>query len=152
MSLLQFNFPEYKKMLCTAFQTADFNVAIKHGKDLYLENFDEYLPFPIQDHLEEYTAFMNLLTCKISEEESTILELISKSEAKKKYKITDRFFEVFYSKPEQLYEIPASKTEFGKKVYCQLFNENKIIQIFDSESYQSYTEAKKQRKNQFLNN
>ena len=151
MPLQQFNFAQYKQTLCTAFQTADFNVAIKKGKDLFLETFDEYLPFPIQEHLEEYTAFMNLLTTKIEEENSTILQLISKSEAKAKYKITDKFFERFYPEPESLYLIPAAKTNFGKKVYCQLFNENKIIQIFDSEPYQVFLEAKKATKNSFLN-
>jgi CHASE2 domain-containing sensor protein len=151
MDYLQFDFHVYKKALCTAFQTADFNVAIKHGKDLFLDTFGEYLPFPIKDYPEEYTAFMNLLACKIEDDGLMTLQLMSKSEAKMKYKITDKFFEQFYPEPEQLYEIPNSRTNYGKTTHCQLFNENKIIQIMDSEEYQEYVQAKKSKKQQFIN-
>jgi hypothetical protein len=147
----EFNFAEYKKTLCTAFQTADFNIAIKMGKDLYLETFDEWLPFPIKEYPEEYTAFMGLLNAKIEDENIVAIQLISKSEAKAKYKLTDKFFELFYPEPEQYYELPNSRSDYGKKIFCHLFNENKIIQIFDSEPYQNYKEAKKTIKKQFIN-
>jgi len=148
----EFNFVEYKKLLCTAYQTANFNEALYLGKIDYLEVFDEALPYPIQQCPEEYELFCRFLEEQIRDCELLSMELITKTEAKNEYKLTDRFFTLFYSQPEDIVEIQNSRERFGgATVYSHLYNRNKIISIMESDEYQEYQLIKKNKKINFLN-
>lgn len=143
---MTFNFLEYKKLLCKAYQTPIFNLAFEKGKKDYLENFGYYLPYPIKDYPEELQMFQNFLQEKIDNLNILELVLISKSQAKMKYKLNDVFFERWYHEPEQRVEMVESKERFGKKMFSYLYNENKIIQILDSNEYLEQQEHRKLKK------
>ena len=152
VSYREFNFKEYKQLLCTAYQTADFKDAMYLGKEDYSETFDDPLPYPIQEYPVEYELFCRLLEKSIEEQDLLAMELISKTEAKTQYKINDRFFELFYPCPEQVVELSNARERFGKsQMHAHLYNRNKIIQILESSEYQDHLEFKKNRKATFLN-
>lgn len=153
VSYREFNFKEYKQLLCTAYQTADFKAAIYLGKEAYSEAFDDSLPYPIQEYPEEYELFCRLLEKSIEEQDLLVMELISKTEAKIEYKINDKFFELFYPYPEQFVELSNARERFGKsQMYAHLYNRNKIIRILESPEHQEHLETKKNRKATILNN
>lgn len=148
---MTFNFIEYKNLLCKAYQTTDFQVAMRLGRKEYLNTFEEPLPYPIQDYPEEYEAFCNLLHEKIEQLDLLDISYISKSEAKTRYKLNDIFFEKYYSQPDQKVLIKDSKERFGKTMFSFLYNENRIIQILDSQEYLDYVATKKLKKSKYLN-
>lgn len=138
-----FNFLEYKKLICVAFQTRTFEEGFMQAKQLYKEVFDEYLPYPIQDHPKELNQFMDMLQSIIDEFDLIELKLLSKNEIKLRYNLPDKFFDLFYPQPEQLVELHDSRERFGKKVYSHLYNENRVLAILESDKYQEYLETKR---------
>ncbi len=138
-----FNFFEYKKIICIAFQTRTFEEGFRQAKQMYKDTFDEYLPFPIQDHPAELSKFMDMLNNKIDESDLIELRLHSKGELKLRYNLTDKFFDLFYPQPEREVELHDSRERFGKKMFSKLYNENRVLMILDSEKYQQYLESKK---------
>lgn len=148
----EFNFPNYKKLLCTAYQTSNFNQALVAGKSAYLGEFDDDLPYPIQSYPEEYELFSRFLERQIQDRDLQALELMSKTEAKSQYHLNDNFFTLFYSHPEEIVEMQNSRERFGKsQIYAHLYNRNKIISIMESEKYLEYKQNKKNNKKNLLN-
>ncbi len=142
-----FNFLEYKKIICIAFQTRTFEEGFRQAKQMYKDTFDEYLPFPIQNHPAELSKFMDMLQDKIDESDLIELKLHSKAELKLRYNLTDKFFDLFYPQTEGEVEMQDSRERFGKKVFSKLYNENRVLLILDSEKYQQYLESKKKKPN-----
>lgn len=148
----EFNFAEYKRLLCTAYQTASFDQAFILGKADYSETFYNTLPYPIKDYPVEYELFCRHLEKQIISRDLVAMELISKSQAKTDYKLNDLFFTMFYHIPEEIAQMQNSKERFGKaRSYSHLYNRNKIISILESSEYQEHLQSKKTKKNNPIN-
>ena len=145
----QFDFKVYKELICRATQITDFREAFKEAKELYLYFFDEHIPYPIKDHPEEYESFCFALENYIEENNLISIDFISKSQAMKKYKLNERFFELFYPQPEQMVLVQNSIERFGKNIYSKLYNENLIVEILESDEYHIYLEERKKKFNKF---
>jgi hypothetical protein len=136
MDIPEYNFTQYKQLLCTAYQTQDFKEAIEQFRSEYRNRFSMSLPYPMGEDQEDWEIVYTMLQDKIDQEDLLPINLISKSEAIQRYKLNNKFFILYYTQPEKQVLLADSKELYGKKQYSSLYNVNRIIQILESEEYQ----------------
>ena len=90
----RFNFKYYKGLVCTAWQTDNFNYGFGELNKVWLELYDCKIPYPIQDYPDEYQKIVEMLQSHIDENNLLPVVLISQSKAKDIYKLPYNFFDL----------------------------------------------------------
>ena len=139
----EFDFQIMKKLVCKYAQTLDYKEGWKKVKLDYLEEFDEHIPYPIQEFLEDYTILINWLEQSCEDSELLELKYITQTEL---FGLgwSPRLLKVFELEPD------ITKRRDGGYGYYNLYNYNKIVAIMETEEFQLEIAKKKSKKLNYL--
>ena len=141
--LYTFDFPTLKKFVCQYAQTLDYKAGWDKVKLDYLETFDEYIPYPIQDYPEDYTVLINWLSEQCEENSLAEVKYITQSEL---FGLgwTPKLTEQFGLYPEV---VKRRQTGYG---YYNLYNYNRAIELMETDEFQHALTVKKSKKAKYL--